>query len=91
MDSLLVTRAKQLLRDGRLPFLDRFKSFGGPSRGSTCALCESAISAGEMEMEIEWTTERGTERLVLHPRCQGAWSVALQTEKNDRSDRSEPA
>jgi hypothetical protein len=83
MTPLLVSRAKQLLRTGRLARPDRFASFGGPSAGVTCALCEERIAPGDLEIEVEWLADAGRSSMAMHPRCQGAWHVAMSDADGD--------
>ncbi len=93
MDSQLLALAERRLRDGTLPAVRDFKTFGGPGSGRPCRLCEQPISRQEIELEIEWREQNVPCQMMLHYRCQAAWlhAVHVQAQQEPSQSNGEPA
>jgi hypothetical protein len=71
----LTKLAEERVRQGTLPDLRHCRTYGGPSVGRACALCDKIIP--KMEMEIEVVAEANTAvSLFVHVACFAAWSRA---------------
>jgi len=53
-EAIVRERAREAIQSGRLPSTTPSRTFGGPSAGTTCAVCGDPISRGEMEFELEF-------------------------------------
>lgn len=60
---------RQVLRSGRLPDRGPDQIWGGLGSGGQCAICESAIEDGEIELEIRFRRDDGAATHTLHLRC----------------------
>jgi hypothetical protein len=79
MDSELIRLAQRRLREGALPRVREFRTWGGPGSGQRCALCDQTIDPPSFEIEVGWSDRADCEcSVVMHVRCQAAWLHALQ-------------
>jgi len=68
----LQRRALARIREGLLPCLTHYRTWGGHGSNEPCALCDVVIRADEVEYEIE--AEPGGGRLYrFHFHCHDAW------------------
>ena len=71
----LTDLAEERVHEGRLPDLRKCRTYGGPSMGRTCALCEKPIPKKATEIEVickaaNWPS------IFVHLDCYAAWSRA---------------
>ena len=87
METNLALVAAERVRDGILTTWTELRTFGGCGSGTACAMCGSAIPRNEMEIEVEYVTNRGIETVVMHVECDAVWRGAIR----DKAHGSEPA
>lgn len=75
LESELRERARELIREGRLPDRAPARVWGGPGSGVTCALCAQAIPATEMEYEADAAIGQSVRTLHFHFVCHAAWQL----------------
>jgi hypothetical protein len=66
------------MRDGRLPRREPHRIWGRPGVGSSCAVCETATTAEQVEYVVEFTRDGpnpGLDRFLCHLRCFAMWEV----------------
>jgi hypothetical protein len=63
-------------RQGKLPRVPTQRAWAGNGSGELCALCESAIGAGQIEYEVEAQNGPDTQLLRFHELCYRLWSNA---------------
>jgi hypothetical protein len=65
-------RARERIREGRLPCITHYRTWGGRGRDEPCALCDAVIKPDEVEYEIEALDPKS--RLYrFHFVCHDAW------------------
>jgi hypothetical protein len=72
----LIPLARQRIATGELPAVMPDQTFGGFSKGATCALCLDPIDAKAPEIEV--VHQRPARSYVMHPACFAAWSTAAR-------------
>jgi len=72
----LQERARERIRDGRLPCITDYRTWGGRGSGGPCALCDVIISRDEVEYEIEAPDPAGGRLYRFHFLCHDAWQYA---------------
>ena len=78
METSLAQVALERMRDGTLPTLAEFRTFGGCGSGRACAICAHACPQSKMEIEVEYGPNVKLETLVMHVECYYAWLGALR-------------
>ena len=84
LESELRERARELIREGRLPDRAPARVWGGPGSGVTCALCAEAIPASEMEYEADAAVGSAVQTLHFHFVCHAAWQLECLRVDYDR-------
>jgi hypothetical protein len=81
-DSVLSGRVRELMKVGKLPRHRPARLWGGPGSGESCAVCGKTIGTGEVEMELQFTSEggTGTGNYHTHARRFAVWERELQNE-----------
>lgn len=74
-DARLQHLARQRLRAGAIPARQPDQSWGSRGSGQPCPVCAQAVSAQDLEMELEFRSRGGVERFFLHIQCYGAWNI----------------
>ena len=79
-DNLLHATAREAAQLGELPRQSPDKVWGGPATGARCAVCGKATTIGEVELELEFTSDSATSRTSyrVHPRCFSTFSLELE-------------
>jgi hypothetical protein len=75
-DSALREKAREAIRNGKLPARSPNRIMGGPGCGEACAICGETLRRNQMELEAEFRAEGEVPELHkyhLHPRCFAAW------------------
>jgi hypothetical protein len=73
LEDELRVRARERIREGRLPCITHYRTWGGRGSNEPCALCDSVIKRDEVEYEIE-LLDAGSARLYrFHFLCHDAW------------------
>lgn len=93
LESELRKRARELIREGRLPDHAPARAWGGIGSGQSCALCGENIPSSDVEYEVD--TGEGPARRTLHFHfgCHAAWQLeCLRADFTARADKKkEPA
>jgi len=69
-------RSREAILSGKLPVGTSYRSWGGPSHGTICAVCDRKILPRELEYEIEFEKNNGhvaPPMFHLHITCFQAW------------------
>ncbi|MGB6451867.1 MAG: hypothetical protein WBE92_14045 [Steroidobacteraceae bacterium] len=74
----LRARARERLRQGRLPRIKAARTWGGLGSGSPCDLCDAAILSSEPEFELQLDLSMPSESVRFHRQCHTIWSEALE-------------
>ena len=75
-DSTLRDKAREAIRNGKLPTRRPDRIMGGPGCGEACALCGQTLRRNQMELEAEFRQDGAIPELHkyhLDPRCFAAW------------------
>ena len=75
LESELRERARELIREGRLPDRAPARVWGGPGSGAVCTLCAEAIPATELEYEADASVGSTVRTLHFHFVCHAAWQL----------------
>lgn len=74
----LRTRARERMRQGRLPRAKAARTWGGLGSGLACDLCDAAILSSEPEFELQLDLSMPSESVRFHRQCHTIWSEALE-------------
>jgi hypothetical protein len=77
-EASLRAKAKNAIRDGKLPSRRPDRTWGGPGVGAQCAICELPVTPDEMEFEIQLSRDGdnpGLDKFHVHIRCFAAWEL----------------
>ena len=69
-------KARQVLRDGKLPNRRPDRTWGGPGVGARCSVCDLPVTPDQLEFEIEFARDGdnpGPDKYHVHTRCFAAW------------------
>jgi hypothetical protein len=75
-ESMLREKARQVVRDGKLPACRPTRTWGGPGVDAPCAVCGKPVGHDEMEFEIQFARDDGQpglDKYHVHIRCFAAW------------------
>ncbi|MGH2448421.1 MAG: hypothetical protein ACRDFS_07445 [Chloroflexota bacterium] len=76
-DSVLRARAREAMKAANLPDRRPEGLWGGPGSGATCAVCGKTVGTGEVELELQFTSDQGpgAGSYHVHARCFAAWEL----------------
>ena len=80
----MLSSAQAAILDGRIPSRRQARTWGGPSSGAECAVCEQPIAKSQVEVELEFATDGKDSEAVhyhVHFRCFTAWDAARGREE----------
>jgi hypothetical protein len=69
----LKQRARVRIREGMLPCVTHYRTWGGHGSNEPCALCDLVIGGDEVEYEIEAPAAAGGGLYRFHFLCHDAW------------------
>jgi len=75
-ESILREKARETIRDGKLPARTPTRTWGGPGVGAPCTICGIPVTHDEMEFEIQFARDGdnpGLDKFHVHIRCFAAW------------------
>lgn len=73
---VLREKARDTIRNGKLPQRAPDRVWGGPGVGAPCSVCELPVKKDEMEFEIQFAHDGaspGLDKFHIHIRCFAAW------------------
>ena len=77
-EALLSQRARNAIREGKLPIRTPDRTWGGPGIGVPCAVCDLPVPRDGMEFEIQFAIDGSTPNFDVHhvhTRCYAAWDL----------------
>ena len=83
-------KAREAIEKGKLPGMVPRLTWGGPGRGTVCAVCGEPVKRGEMELEVEYRRDGRTSDLdpyFFHVRCFTAWECESRNHMTNSSTR----
>ena len=75
-EPILRAKAREAVRQGKLPARRPDRTWGGPGVGAPCTICELPVTKDQMEFEIEFSHDGavpGLDKFHVHIRCFAAW------------------
>jgi hypothetical protein len=77
-ENILREKARQVIRNGKLPGRRPDRTWGGPGVGAPCTICELPVRRDELEFEIQFARDEkredaGLDKYHVHVRCFAAW------------------
>lgn len=78
MEPQLTLVALDRVREGAVPSLTEFRTFGGHGSGGMCAVCGHGLPRSGMEIEVEHQENARLAALIMHVQCYDAWVEALR-------------
>ena len=90
-DDSLQAKAREAMQGGFLPMRSPNELWGGPATGSPCAVCGASTASGQVELELEFTSDSHADRTTyrVHPRCFSIFKLELDASTQDQTQ--EPA
>lgn len=73
LENDLRVRARERIREGRLPRITQYRTWGGRGGNEPCAVCDLLIKRDEVEYEIEVLGPDGLRLYRFHFPCHDAW------------------
>ncbi len=70
----LRTRARERMRQGKLPHHKAARTWGGLGSGLPCALCDAAILSNEPEFELQLDLSDPSQSVRFHRLCHSIWN-----------------
>jgi len=75
-DDPLRQHARHAIETGRLPAVRPARTWAGKGTGASCLLCALAISADDVELELEFIETTTASRCCrVHSQCFTAWDL----------------
>jgi hypothetical protein len=79
----LRNKAREVVRQGKLPARPPNRVWGGPGVDAPCAVCELPVGKNEMELEVQFARDGhggggDLDKFHLHRRCFAAWEFERQ-------------
>lgn len=75
-EGVLREKAREVIRQGKLPSETPTRVWGGPGVGARCSVCELPVTKQEKEFEIQFERDGdnpGLDKYHVHIRCFAAW------------------
>jgi hypothetical protein len=72
-DPTLRLHVRQLIENGQLPAVLSERIFAGYGSGRVCVACDRAITASQIEYEVEDSSQ--DRRLIFHMGCHVVWQL----------------
>jgi hypothetical protein len=72
----LRSKAREVIRTGKLPSRRPDRTWGGPGVGAPCTVCGAAVTKDQLEFEVEFAHDGGNpglDKFHIHIRCFAAW------------------
>jgi len=81
-EQILREKAREAVRNGKLPARRPDRTWGGPGVGAPCTVCEKPVTRDEMEFEIQFAHDGavpGLDKFHVHIRCFAVWELERKT------------
>jgi hypothetical protein len=77
----LRAKAREVIRQGKLPAVAPTRTWGGPGVGAPCSVCGLAVTKAQKEFEIQFEQAGGggLDKYHVHIRCFAAWEFERHT------------
>ena len=75
-ETVLRSKARELIRTGKMPSRRPDRTWGGPGVGVVCIVCGEAVTKDQLEIQVEFGhdgSSPGLEIFHIHIRCFAAW------------------
>lgn len=77
-EPILREKAREAIRNGKIPARRPDRTWGGPGVGVPCTICELPVTRDQMEFEIQFERAGaghalGLDNFHVHVRCFAAW------------------
>lgn len=84
--SVLRTQAREAMTTGKLPERSPERMWGGHGSGASCAVCGHAVQRGEVEYELQFTSEGNPDDgpYHVHVHCFAAWELERRNSHPER-------
>ena len=72
----LRSKAREVIRQGKLPAVAPTRTWGGPGVGAPCSVCDLPVTKDEKEFEIQFARDGdspGLDKFHVHIGCFAAW------------------
>lgn len=72
----LRAKAREVVKQGKLPTEAPTRTWGGPGVGAPCSVCGLPVTKAEKEFEIQFERDGdnpGLDKFHVHIRCFAAW------------------
>ena len=69
-------KAREAIKNGKLPAMQPRRTWGGPGSGTVCSVCGEPVNQDQMELEIEYRRNGRSSDLdhyFFHVQCFTAW------------------
>jgi hypothetical protein len=82
-EEVLRRKAREAVREGKLPSRPPDRVWGGPGVDAPCSVCGLPVTKTEMEFEVEFAADGhggggDLDKFHLHRRCFAAWEFERQ-------------
>ena len=77
-EAVLREKARDAVRNGKLPPRVPDRIWGGPGVGAACSVCGLTIAKTELELEIQFAHDGASpelDRFHVHVRCFAVWEL----------------
>jgi hypothetical protein len=77
-ETVLCQRARNAIREGKLPTRPPDRTWGRPGIGAQCAVCDLLVPRDGMQFEIQFALDgsaRGYDVYYVHTSCYAAWDL----------------
>jgi hypothetical protein len=74
-EAILCQRARNAIREGRLPTRTPDRTWGGPGIGAPCAVCDLPVPRDGMQFEIQFAIHGKRDVYHVHTGCYAAWEL----------------
>ena len=77
-EAVLCQRARNAIREGRLPTRTPDRTWGGPGIGAPCAVCDLPVPRDGIQFEIQFAIHENAPHFDVyhvHTGCYAAWEL----------------
>jgi hypothetical protein len=92
-EALLREKAREAVKNGKLPPRPPDRIWGGNGVGAACSVCELPVSKTELELEIQFAHDGsvpGLDKYHVHVRCFAVWELERKNAGEWRTNATRP-